>query len=111
MPVNDAIYEQMLDEFCFDPDYSVKCIEANRHNNITATYHLLFKRAQRQDKPFTNVTHVAGSLDRRAEMAATQAAKAPEPGPYPTAADANLQAKHVTQRASHADDTSMHIST
>ena len=104
MPVNDAIYEQMLDEFCFDPDYSVKCIEANRHNNITATYHLLFKRAQRQDKPFTNVTtHVAGNLDRRGEVAAAQATKVAEPGPYPTAADAELQAKHATQRTAHVD--------
>ena len=46
--------------------YAVKCIEANRHNNITATYHLLYKRALRQKKPFTNVSHVAGSLDRAA---------------------------------------------
>ena len=100
MPVNDAIYEQMLDEFCFDPDYSVKCIEANRHNNITSTYHLLYKRALRQDKPFTNATtHVAGSLDRRVEMAAAQAAKVADPGPpgpYPTATDVNLQENHGT---------------
>ena len=66
MPVEDSIYEQILDEFGFDPDYSVKCIEANRHNNITATYHLLYKRAQRQKKPFTNAAHVTGSLDRAA---------------------------------------------
>ena len=65
MPLNDILYEQILDEFCFDPDYSVKCIEANRHNHITATYHLLFKKAVRQNKPFVNVnTHVTGSLDR-----------------------------------------------
>ena len=48
MPVEDNIYEQILDEFGFDPDYSVKCIEANRHNNITATYHLLYKRILRE---------------------------------------------------------------
>jgi len=47
MPLEDTIYEQILDEFGFDPDYSVKCIEANRHNNITATYHLLYKKALR----------------------------------------------------------------
>ena len=40
MPVDDQMYEQLLDEFNFDADYSVKCIEANRHNHITATYHL-----------------------------------------------------------------------
>jgi 5'-AMP-activated protein kinase catalytic alpha subunit len=52
MPVNDTIYEQMLDEFNFDADYSVKCIEANRHNHITATYHLLFKRKLRENKAY-----------------------------------------------------------
>ena len=66
MPLEDSIYEQILDEFGFDPDYAVKCIEANRHNNITATYHLLYKRALRQRKPFTNASHVTGSLDRAA---------------------------------------------
>ena len=66
MPLEDTIYEQILDEFGFDPDYAVKCIEANRHNNITSTYHLLYKKAARQKKPFTNVSHVAGSLDRAA---------------------------------------------
>ena len=66
MPVEDTIYEEILDEFGFDPDYAVKCIEANRHNNVTATYHLLFKRALREKKPFTNASHVTGSLDRAA---------------------------------------------
>ena len=65
MPLNDTLYEQILDEFCFDPNYTVKCIEANRHNNITATYHLLFKKAVRQNKPYVHGgSHVAGSLDR-----------------------------------------------
>ena len=47
MPVNDKMYQMMLDEFNYDPDYSVKCIEANRHNQITATYHLLTKKANK----------------------------------------------------------------
>ena len=45
MPVDNRVYHMMLDEFKdFDPDYSVKCIEANRHNQITATYHLMSKK-------------------------------------------------------------------
>lgn len=65
MPVNNTIYEKIIDEFGFDPDYSVKCIEANRHNNITATYHLYFKRALLQNKPFTQTgSHVTSSVDR-----------------------------------------------
>lgn len=78
MPVEDVIYEAILDEFGFDPDYAVKCIEANRHNNITATYHLLYKKALKESKPFTNATHVTGSLDRAAiaNYERTEAAKA-----------------------------------
>lgn len=45
MQLDNAIYEQILDKFKFDADYSVKCIEANRHNEITATYHLMHKKA------------------------------------------------------------------
>ena len=32
MPVNDMIFESLLTEYKFDPEYSIKCIEANRHN-------------------------------------------------------------------------------
>lgn len=61
----------MLDEFNYDPDYSVKCIEANRHNQITATFHLLTKKALRKDKNFLDGTqgtaNMVGSLDRGAK--------------------------------------------
>ena len=74
MPVNDKMYQQMLDEFNYDPDYSVKCIEANRHNQITATYHLLSKKAARKDKNFIedadrgdNSRNMVGSVDRGAK--------------------------------------------
>jgi hypothetical protein len=45
----------------------VKCIEANRHNNITAAYHLMYKKAQRKDHHFVaggGSTHITGSVDR-----------------------------------------------
>ena len=69
MPVNDKMYQIMLDEFNYDPDYSVKCIEANRHNQITATYHLLSKKHTRKDKNFLDegergTANMIGSLDR-----------------------------------------------
>jgi hypothetical protein len=32
MPINDQIYKQMMGDHKFDPEYSIKCIEANRHN-------------------------------------------------------------------------------
>ena len=64
MPVNDQIYELMLDEFNFDADYSVKCIEANRHNHITATYHLMEKKSARDNKAYTGGQANTNSLDR-----------------------------------------------
>ena len=64
MPLNNTVYEQILEQFGFDADYTVKCIEANRHNNITAAYHLMYKKAQRQNKPYVMSTrHVTGSVD------------------------------------------------
>jgi len=47
MPLDNLIYEQVLEKFGFDADYTVKCIEANRHNDITAAYHLMHKKALR----------------------------------------------------------------
>lgn len=68
MPLNNAIYEQILEQFGFDADYTVKCIEANRHNNITAAYHLMHKKAQRQNADFVAPpsNHVTVSVDRHA---------------------------------------------
>ena len=57
----------MLDEFNYDPDYSVKCIEANRHNQITATYHLMSKKIAKQEKNMDDMgttANMVGSLDR-----------------------------------------------
>lgn len=72
MPVDDKMYQLMLDQFNYDPDYSVKCIEANRHNQITATYHLLTKKHLRQEKSLMErgmaddapTANLVGSLDR-----------------------------------------------
>lgn len=66
MPLNNAVYEQILEQYGFDADYTVKCIEANRHNNITAAYHLTYKKAQRlnQDYVGASSSHVTGSVDR-----------------------------------------------
>jgi hypothetical protein len=47
MPYNTDLLRQIVDEYDFESDYSVKCLEANRHNHITATYHLINKRNKR----------------------------------------------------------------
>lgn len=44
MPVDDKFYEKVLEEYKFDNKYAKKCIEDNRHNHITACYHLIDKR-------------------------------------------------------------------
>jgi hypothetical protein len=44
MPVENKLYSRLLEEFKFDPKYAQKCIEDNRHNHITACYHLIDKR-------------------------------------------------------------------
>ena len=45
MPFTNDLLRQIVDEYDFEIDYSIKCLEANRHNHITATYHLINKRA------------------------------------------------------------------
>ena len=44
MPVEPKLYNRLLEEFKFDPKYALKCVEDNRHNHITACYHLIEKR-------------------------------------------------------------------
>lgn len=44
MPVEQKLYNRLMEEFKFDSKYAHKCIEDNRHNHITACYHLIDKR-------------------------------------------------------------------
>lgn len=44
IPVHESLLDQLI-ELGFDGEYSLKCIEANKHNNITATYNLLLKKS------------------------------------------------------------------
>lgn len=44
MPVDETFFEKLLAEYNFDRKYAQKCIEDNRHNHITACYHLIDKR-------------------------------------------------------------------
>jgi 5'-AMP-activated protein kinase catalytic alpha subunit len=50
MPYNEPIFKVMQDQHRFDNEYALKCIEANRHNTITATYHLIHKKNMRSNK-------------------------------------------------------------
>lgn len=42
IPVDERLLSKLI-ELGFDGEYSIKWIEANNHNNITATYSLLLK--------------------------------------------------------------------
>lgn len=39
---------QMIEQFGFKPDYAEKCINNNKHNQVTTIYYLLHKRYEKQ---------------------------------------------------------------
>ena len=43
VPLDPVILES-LNEYQIDVEYARKCLEANKHNHITATYYLLLKK-------------------------------------------------------------------
>ena len=47
MPMSESLLNLIIEDYGFEKDYSIKCLEANRHNHITATYHLISKRNKR----------------------------------------------------------------
>ena len=49
IPVDDALLEE-IKKFDYDLDYARKCIEANKHNDVTASYNLLLKSKLREGK-------------------------------------------------------------
>lgn len=47
MPYQRDLLNKLISDFQFEEEYSIRCLEANRHNHITATYHLINKKNQR----------------------------------------------------------------
>ena len=47
MPFTKDLLNRLIGDFQFEEEYSIRCLEANRHNHITATYHLINKKGQR----------------------------------------------------------------
>jgi hypothetical protein len=56
MPLSESLLCLIVEDFGFEKDYSIKCLEANRHNHITATYHLINKKNKRSGSMKDNVT-------------------------------------------------------
>ena len=44
IPVSDSLIKQMK-QYDIESDYATKCVEVNKHNHVTATYHLLMKKS------------------------------------------------------------------
>lgn len=44
MPYIEELLNKIVEDYSFEKEYAVKCIESNRHNHITATYHLINKK-------------------------------------------------------------------
>ena len=44
MPVEEKLFNKIVEEFQLERKYAQKCIEDNRHNHITACYHLIDRR-------------------------------------------------------------------
>ena len=38
------LLQKLIEDFNFEEEYAIRCMEANRHNHITATYHLINKK-------------------------------------------------------------------
>ena len=47
MPWGSDLLNRLIEDFQFEEEYAIRCMEANRHNHITATYHLINKKNQR----------------------------------------------------------------
>ena len=47
MPYSKELLSKLIEDYSFEEDYSIRCLEANRHNHITATYHLINKKNTR----------------------------------------------------------------
>lgn len=41
------LLSKLIEDYNFEEEYAIRCMEANRHNHITATYHLINKKNQR----------------------------------------------------------------
>ena len=67
MPYNEQIFKMIQENNNFDEEYSIKCIESNRHNTVTAVYHLIHKKQMKNNKIISDYPQtMAGSIDRTA---------------------------------------------
>jgi hypothetical protein len=75
MPWNQELLSKLIEDFHFEEEYAIRCMEANRHNHITATYHLINKKNQRnQYMRETFSTHPKSQAEQKRERMQSQGA-------------------------------------
>jgi len=67
------LLSKLIEDFNFEEEYAIRCMEANRHNHITATYHLINKKNQRnQYMRETFSTHRKSEVDQKRDRMQSQ---------------------------------------
>jgi len=75
MPWNQELLTRLIEDFHFEEEYAIRCMEANRHNHITATYHLINKKNQRnQYMRETFSTHPKSQAEHKRDRMQSQGA-------------------------------------
>lgn len=78
MPYTKDLLQKLINDFQFEEEYSIRCLEANRHNHITATYHLINKKNQRNTyMRETFSTRTADTQAKRERLQSQGASKKP----------------------------------
>jgi 5'-AMP-activated protein kinase catalytic alpha subunit len=73
MPWEQTLLGKLIEDYQFEEEYAVRCMEANRHNHITATYHLINKKNQRNKyMRETFSTHRKSDVDHKRDRMQSQ---------------------------------------
>jgi len=72
---------QMLQQFGFKPDYAAKCINNNKHNQVTTIYYLIHKRYEQQGLLPSHFNIIAEETKPLQDIKLLQTIEAPEETP------------------------------
>ena len=79
MPWEKTLLSKLIEDYQFEEEYAIRCMEANRHNHITATYHLIDKKSHRNRyMRETFSTHNKKEIDPKRDRMQSQGAPKPK---------------------------------
>lgn len=78
---------KQMSPYGFDLDYTVKCIESNKHNHATTTYYLLLRKLARTDETASSFLVSEKSSSSKPATRNTAAAEKRRPTRYPAEED------------------------